>query len=48
MDTIQLQDLNLDLAALEKFAAHLQNNEDARAASEAPVVHHNSNNDIHG
>lgn len=39
-----MEDLNLDMAALEQFAAHLEANEDIQAASVASVVAHNSNN----
>lgn len=47
MDAIQPRDLNLDPAVLEKFAEFLKINEDVKAAVEAPVIHHNSNNDFH-
>jgi hypothetical protein len=38
-------DLNLDPAALETFAAYLDANEEAAAASRATFMVHNSNND---
>lgn len=41
-----MEDLNLDMAALEQFAAHLEANEDIQAASVASVLAHNSNNNI--
>lgn len=40
-----MEDLNLDPAALEQFAAYLEADEEATAASVAPIMMHNSNND---
>lgn len=40
-----MEDLNLDPAALEAFAEHLEANEEAAAASTASIVAHNSNNE---
>jgi hypothetical protein len=45
MESIKSQDLNLDIAALEEFATHLETNEELKAASFASTVAHNSNND---
>jgi hypothetical protein len=45
MESIKSQDLNLDIAALEEFATHLETNEELKATMLAATVSHNSNND---
>jgi hypothetical protein len=44
MDSMNLQDMNLDIIALEEFATYLAANAE-KASSFAPFTAHDSNND---
>lgn len=44
MKDFQLETLNINLDAIEKFQSHLEENEDIHAAAEVANVAHQSNN----